>query len=246
MKKIPWEVGLGISLVLTSFVLHLLHYFIFRDWHHVFIYLLGDIAFLPIEVLFVVLIIERLLSSREKLLQMEKLNMVINSFFSQTGSRLLKMLVAFDTGLALRQTKLNVQSAWTRRDFQQALQYVQKTTFVLDSHRADIEKLHSFLQKEKDFLLRLLENPVLLEHESFTEMLWAVFHLEDELAWRDSLKDLPEADYNHLSGDLERAYKLMVREWLCFLQNLQKRYQFLFSLAVRTNPFNPEATAVIK
>ncbi len=246
MKKIPWEVGLGIVLVLTSFVLHLLHYFIFRDWHHVFIYLLGDIAFLPVEVLFVVLIIERLLSRREKSLQMEKLNMVINSFFSQTGSRLLKMLVAFDTGLAQRQTQLNVQSAWTMKDFRQALYYVQKTTFVLDSHRADIEKLHCFLQKEKDFLVRLLENPVLLEHQDFTEMLWAVFHLEDELDWRDSLKDLPEADYSHLSGDLERAYKLMVREWLCFLQNLQKSYPFLFSLAVRTNPFNPEATAVIK
>ena len=41
--------------------------------------------------------------------------------------------------------------------------------------------LHNFLAKKREILLHLLENPNLLEHESFTDLLWAVFHLSDEL-----------------------------------------------------------------
>jgi nitrate reductase gamma subunit len=57
---------LGLLLVLLSAVSYLAHYAIFGDAHHIFIYLVGDIAFVPIEVLLVTLIIHRLLESREK------------------------------------------------------------------------------------------------------------------------------------------------------------------------------------
>ncbi|HOJ39814.1 MAG TPA: hypothetical protein PKX93_02910 [bacterium] len=246
MKKISWEVKLGLWLVLASVVLHCAHYLIFRDWHHVFIYLFGDIAFLPVEVLFVVLIIERLMTRREKLLMMDKLNMVINTFFSETGTRLLKLLISFDAELGSRQKYLKLQNSWTTKEFQAAHRLLEKSAFAIDIHRGQLENLHLFLQKEKDFLVRLLENPILLEHQTFTEMLWAVFHLEDELAWRESLKNLPETDCEHLANDIQRAYRLVLREWLSFLQHLQHSYPFLFSLAVRTNPFNPEASPVVK
>ncbi|OQA21709.1 MAG: hypothetical protein BWY60_00520 [Actinobacteria bacterium ADurb.Bin346] len=66
MKKIQWQILLGIALAVLSAILYTIHFFVFRDSHHIFIYLLGDIAFLPIEVLIVTLIIDRVLSVREK------------------------------------------------------------------------------------------------------------------------------------------------------------------------------------
>jgi len=48
--------------------------------------MLGDVAFVPIEVLLVTLIIHRLLSEREKRTRLEKLNMVIGAFFSEMGT----------------------------------------------------------------------------------------------------------------------------------------------------------------
>jgi len=62
----------------------------FRDSHHIILYLIGDIAFLPIQVLLVTLIIDRLLSAREKQAMLKKMNMVIGAFFSEVGSQLLK------------------------------------------------------------------------------------------------------------------------------------------------------------
>jgi hypothetical protein len=98
---------------------------------------------------------------------------------------------------------------------------------------------------KRKFLLALLENPNLLEHETFTELLRAVFHLMDELDHREDLTQLPRADYLHLSSDTARAYGLLIQEWLKYMQHLMNNYPYLFSLALRMNPFDPEARVEI-
>ena len=90
-----------------------------------------------------------------------------------------------------------------------------------------------------------LENPVLIEQESFSEALLAVFHLTDELACRDNLSNLPESDKNHLSRDINRAYKKLVVQWFIYLKHLKMQYPYLYSLAVRKNPFDPNANPVV-
>ena len=105
--------------------------------------------------------------------------------------------------------------------------------------------IKNLLVGKRDFMIRLLENPLLLEHETFTDLLWAVFHLTEELEGRTDLSTLSDADYAHLSGDIGRAYNLLVREWLLYMRHLEKNYPYLFSLAVRMNPFNPDACAEI-
>ena len=37
----------------------------------------------------------------------------------------------------------------------------------------------------------------------------------------------------------------MVAAWIIYMKYLKNNYPFLFSLAVRTNPFNKEASVVI-
>lgn len=91
-----WKVKLGIFLVILSALLYVANYFIFHDLHGVLFYIGIDIAFLPIEILFVVLVIENAISSREKKQMMEKLNMVIGAFFSEVGTDLLAAITKFD------------------------------------------------------------------------------------------------------------------------------------------------------
>ena len=100
--------------------------------------------------------------------------------------------------------------------------------------------------KKRDFLLRLLENPTLLEHEAFTDLLRAVFHLTEELQSRQSGIELPPNDYMHLAGDIKRVYSLLVQQWLDYMKYLKVNYPYLFSLAMRTNPFDQEASPVVQ
>ena len=85
-----------------------------------------------------------------------------------------------------------------------------------------------------------------MEHESFTDMLWAVFHLEEELRARKELKGLPDEDLRHLAGDVRRVYGRLARQWLEYMKHLKVSYPYLFSLALRTNPFNRGASPVVQ
>jgi hypothetical protein len=123
---------------------------------------------------------------------------------------------------------------------------LQKHEHAIDSRSGNLEGLRSFIVDKRAFLLRLLENPNLLEHEEFTELLWAVFHLAEELSYRASVTDLAETDYKHLSGDITRAYRLLIREWLSHMEHLKNDYPYLFSLAVRINPFDPNSSVEVK
>jgi hypothetical protein len=72
--------------------------------------------------------------------------------------------------------------------------------------------------------------------------LWAVFHLTEELVHRKNLKILPKTDYQHLAKDIQRAYHLLIIEWLYYAKHLKTNYPYLFSLAIRTNPLDSNAS----
>ena len=113
MKLFNWLIFLVLGLIAVSAAVYGVHYVIFRDAHHIFIYLLGDIAFVPIEVLLVTLIIHRLLSSREKRSMLKKMNMVIGAFFNEVGTELLDFLTKFLITPGNLMEKLDVDNTWT-------------------------------------------------------------------------------------------------------------------------------------
>jgi hypothetical protein len=246
MKRFRWQILLASFLIFLSAVFYFLHYVIFHDAHHIFIYLVGDIAFVPIEVLLVTVIIHRLLSAREQNARMEKLNMVIGAFFSEVGTRLLTYFSDWDPKLDKIRKDLMVTSDWTHQEFLDVSKRLKKFDYGIDIDKVDLPSLRKFLREKIDFLLRLLENPTLLEHESFTELLWAVFHLAEELAARDNVKKLPDTDHQHLAGDIKRVYVLLVYQWLNYMGHLKDNFPYLFSLAMRINPFDQEASPIVK
>jgi len=246
MRRVPWTLALGIGLVALSAILYLLHYAIFGDAHHVFIYLVGDIAFVPIEVLLVTVIIHRLLGDRERRTRLEKLNMVIGAFFSEVGTKLLTYFSDFDPRLSDIREKLVVKDDWSHEEFRRVNTRLRRYEYGVDVQKANLEALRNFLLEKRDFMLRLLENPNLLEHESFTELLRGVFHLTEEVASRGDMGKLPESDYLHIAGDIERVYVRLVHTWLDYMEHLKNSYPYLFSLAMRTNPFDLEASPVVR
>ena len=246
MKRLNWQVLLGMSLLVLSALFYSLHYLIFKDPHHILIYLLGDVAFVFIEVLLVTLIIHRVLEQREKRSRMEKLNMVIGAFFSEVGSKLLEILSELDPSTEKLQQELVAEAKSAEQEFQSVTRWLARHDYSIEAQKLDWEAVKTFLVEKRDFLLRLLENPNLLEHESFTDLLWAVFHLADELRARKDLKGLPDKDYQHLDGDMMRVYGRLARQWLEYMRHLKGSYPYLFSLALRTNPFNRGASPIVQ
>ena len=108
---------LSIIFLLICGIVYYIHYLIFRDVHHIFIYMIGDLAFLPLEVFIVVLVIERILNRREKQAMLQKLNMVIGAFFSEIGNYLLSDLLRYFDNQSEISDNLNINDRWTKKDY---------------------------------------------------------------------------------------------------------------------------------
>lgn len=245
MKKLDWKIKLCIALIALSALFYTIHFLIFRDMHHIFIYLLGDIAFVFLEVLLVTMILHRLLKNQEKRVKVRKLNMLVGAFFNKVGTNLLRKLLIFDCEREKTSQNLLVKVDWNYKNFYKMRNYFKKCTLFIDTQRGDLINLRDYLSRNHDYIIRILENPHIMEHESFTDMLWAVCHVCDELEYRNNLEKLSEEDAAHLAGDISRAYSHIITEWLMYMKNLQIDYPYLFSLACRINPFDPNAKAEI-
>jgi hypothetical protein len=245
IKRNSFILLLAVFLVLLSGALYFVHYLLFRDIHHIFLYLVGELAFLPLEVLLVVLIVERFLTRREQNVKLQKLNMVLGAFFSEIGYYLLNTLLENFRNRQEISGHLNITAAWTKRDFQKAVDYASNLPIEVDSNSLDLVRLKEFLSKRREFLLTLLENPSLLEHDRFTELLWAVTHLDEELEARQFPDKLPAKDLEHIAGDIRRMYDHLASEWLDYAEHLKINYPYLFSLILRTHPFQEHPSPIV-
>jgi len=224
----------------------MIHYLIFRQARDLLLYIVQDIAFIPIQILIVTLIINELLNSRDKRAKMQKLNMAIGAFFSEVGTNLLTSLSEFNPDTEELRKSLVVTYEWSDKQFAHTNRQIKSSEYTMISQSGDLQALKNFITNKRIFMLNLLNNPNLLEHNKFTDLLWAVFHLMEELAFRKDVTKLSDKDYNHISGDMKRAYTLLIYEWLEYMRHLKNNYPYLFSLSMRMNPFDSNASPEIK
>ncbi|MBF0494961.1 MAG: two pore domain potassium channel family protein [Deltaproteobacteria bacterium] len=180
---------------------------------------------------------EIFMTRRDEQSRLQKLHMVIGLFFSELGTRLLVKFSAFDPQLDQIRADLIVTSAWTDAEFDAVSARMKSYNYEVDTRRGSLPEVRGLLKEKGDFLVRLLENPSLLEHEIFTDLMRAIFHLREELLHRPDVSDIPDEDHLHLSNDIKRAYLPLVLQWLQYMKYLRPNYPFLFNFAMKTNPF---------
>ncbi|WDP91687.1 MAG: hypothetical protein HUN04_19055 [Desulfobacter sp.] len=135
--------------------------------------------------------------------------------------------------------------AWNLNNFSAAKKALSGHKFAIAVTPEILSRSHTFLMAKRGFLIDLIENPVLVEHEKFSDLLLALFHIMDEINSRRNFADLPQPDMAHIEGDFNRTYGMLILQWVDYLAHLKTHYPYLFSLAARQNPFNPDATPVI-
>ena len=238
-----WKVLAAVGLVVLAAAIYGVEILAFRDARGTLFYLVQDVAFMPISILVVAVIVTEVVEWRERVSTLRKLNMVIGAFFSELGNELVSLLAGFDPDLESLCAVACPADGWGRQQFAAARARLDAREWDCRAERGDLEAVARLLSRHRDFLLVLIENPTLLEHESFTELLWAVLHIGDELAARGAAGALGKADLDHLSVDISRAYRMLVRRWLDSMEHLSAQYPYLYALAARTSPLARAAAA---
>jgi hypothetical protein len=189
---------------------------------------------------------ELMLNRKIQQTTLQKLNMVVGVFFSEVGAKLIAIFTRHDPDWERFRKDLLVTGDWSAQDFLRVGRDIKKYHYEVVVEKDELEELSRLLLTKRDFLVGLLENPLLMEHAAFTDLLRAVFHLAEELAVRENFSDMPVSDKKHIATDIKRAYALLVDQWLIYMKHLKENYPYLFSLAMRINPFLPDASPIVK
>ena len=246
MKKVKSSFLIVLLLALLSVLMYAVQLMVFDSPRDTGFYILQDFAFLPLQIAIVTVVLGRYLKSREKNERLKKINIIINAFFSEAGIDILTELKDFNKNYNDISLKLNVQPDWTDNMFSKTVKYFENTEIQIECSVEQLEALKVFMKSKMDFLIRMIENPNLLEHDTFTDMLLAVFHVMEELLARSGFEDDSKADMAHLSNDIQRAYKRLLVQWIEYMRHMHAEYPYLYSLLVRKNPFCKEKSVIIK
>ena len=245
MKNYRGLIWIALVLILVSLVIYVVHFLVFNDLKDVLFYTVLDLAFLPIQVLLVGIVLDRILTKREVDEKIHKLNMVVGTFFSEVGRELGSLLLSSTDQRTKIIEALDVTAKWNEPEFAKAQALATKDQ---DIHfdKIDLKTLKSFLSGKRSFLLVLMENPNLLEHERFTDLLLSAFHLTEELDTRPSMENLPPQDTAHIQVDIQRVYRFLVIEWLDYMRHVKVNYPFLYSHYLRIHPFQLHPSAIVQ
>jgi hypothetical protein len=164
--KLSWEARLGIFLILLSFIIYGIKYLIIGDAENIFNYLFNSLGYLPLNVLLVTLILNRLLANRSKQNKLEKMNIVVGVFFSEVGTWLLTYLSDNDPNLCRLSGDLVKIDRWSDEEFIRVQDKFKNHNYSIDIKKIDVKALSTYLSSKRSFSVRLLENPLLLENES--------------------------------------------------------------------------------
>jgi hypothetical protein len=241
-----WKLLLAAGLALASALLYLGFFRIHPDPVVIADWFLGSLAFVPFQVLLVTLIVDGLLGKREQQARLKKLNIVIGVFFSEVGLELLGSCLAMERRAGELRAELATASGWSPAQLEAAAARYRTFAPGAEPRVEVLARIRGLLAARRGVVTSLMTNPSVLEHERFADLLWAVFHLAEELGERRDLGALPATDLAHLAGDVQRVFPILIAEWLSYLRHLQEDYPYLYSLAGRTNPFNPDARVEVQ
>ncbi|MGL5615015.1 MAG: hypothetical protein ACRDD2_02125 [Sarcina sp.] len=236
-NKYKENILIGVVLISISLILFYLQCFIFDDLQHTLSLLFTNIAFIPMNIFFTAFVIENLIEKRNTHHKMEKLLMIKGVFFSEFGSELLEKFAKHDESVKKISDEAHINKNWSSQEFKQLNKTLDNHNFEVNIENLDLEKLSILINKKNNFLLSIITNPTLMEHESFSDMTIALFHLKEELQDIYINTDSICCDKEHIKQDIKVLYRLMAKSWASYMKHLKEEYPTLFVKAMTHNPF---------
>lgn len=246
-----WKIKFSILMVILIIIIYGSNYLVLGDAEHIISYIWTHLGFIPVDILIVAFLLDEIIERKEKEAMLEKLDMLMSTFFSEIGNDILAQLSTVNKYKAKTETLKSIKE-WNQEDYENALKALKNTTIDFQADISPEEReeflgeLRDTLVNKRDFIINLINNPNLLEREEFSNLMNAILHLDEELEYRKDLSLVTDVDFNHLNGDMQRVYDKLIRTWVYYLKHVHKHYPYMIALIIRTNPFDEEADVYVK
>ena len=250
-KRLSWKVKFSILMIILIIVIYGSNYLVLGDGEHIISYVWTHLGFIPVDILVVAFILDEIIERKEKEAMLEKLDMLMSTFFSEIGNELISQLSSANKYKTNTENLKSIKN-WDDKDYENKLKELKDTDVefqadITPENREEfLRNLNELLTSKREFIINLINNPNLLEKEEFTGLINAILHLDEELEHRKDLSLVSDADFAHLNGDMHRVYNKLIHEWVYYLRYLNKHYPYMIALIIRTNPFDEDAEVYVK
>jgi len=232
-------------LITCAVVIYSIKNIFYGDHHSSFKFIFNALGILPVNLLLMTFIFNKLLTVHNRDEKRKKRDMLMGVFFSECGCKILRMMAKLDTNKEQLYNCSSKPDLWEGKHYENIRKTFQNYRSSFRASASDLSTIHTFLNDYHRYILTLINHPALVDHGGFADLIWSLFHLEDELNRRPDFSSLPLTDMEHLQGDLSRVYENILIQWMDHIVYLKNNYPYLFSLAMRTSPFNPEESHAI-
>ena len=246
-----WKIKFSILMIILIIVIYGSNYLVLGDGEHIISYVWTHLGFIPVDILVVAFILDEIIERKEKEAMLEKLDMLMSTFFSEIGNELISQLSSANKYKTNTENLKSIKN-WDDKDYENKLKELKDTDVefqadITPENREEfLRNLNELLTSKREFIINLINNPNLLEKEEFTGLVNAILHLDEELEHRKDLSLVTDADFAHLNGDMHRVYNKLIHEWVYYLRYLNKHYPYMIALIIRTNPFDEDAEVYVK
>ena len=246
-----WKIKFSILMVILIIIIYGSNYLVLGDAEHIISYIWTHLGFIPVDILVVAFLLDEIIERKEKEAMLEKLDMIMSTFFSELGNDLITQLSSANKYKADTSYLKSIKN-WDDKDYENRLNEIKninidfKADISPENREEYLTNIRELLVSKREFIVNLINNPNLLEKEEFSSLLNAILHLDEELEHRPDLSLVTDTDFNHLNGDMQRVYNRLVHEWIYYLRYLNKHYPYMIALIIRTNPFDETADVYVK
>ena len=217
-------------LIAVSAAIYLLQIAIFHEERTTAFYILQDLAFMPVTIAIATLAVGEIINDREKKDRLEKTRMLTSSFFTGMGAYLMHEILGMTNADAFIHEVVRSGADLPGTE-EETRKRIQEAKLAVHIDVAGYTKARQIITANQTNILVIASNPLIIEHECFTEMLWGVFHLMDEFRLRGTWDDLSKEDIYHFNQDFVEVLRLMLMNWVGNARYLKETYPAFYAAA---------------
>ena len=157
-----WKIKFSLLMVVLIIIIYGSNYLVLGDAEHIISYIWTHLGFIPVDILVVAFLLDEIIERKEKEAMLEKLDMLMSTFFSEVGNEMINQLSHANKYKASTENLKSIKN-WDEKDYDLKLEELKNTSIdfqadISPENREEfLENLRNLLVDKREFIINLIK-----------------------------------------------------------------------------------------
>ena len=137
-----WKIKFSILMIILIIVIYGSNYLVLGDGEHIISYVWTHLGFIPVDILVVAFILDEIIERKEKEAMLEKLDMLMSTFFSEIGNELISQLSSANKYKTNTENLKSIKN-WDDKDYENKLKELKDTDVEFQADDQEVSSSQS-------------------------------------------------------------------------------------------------------